>query len=307
MRVTDRHRRIFWAVLILSSVLHAQPAAHVTVRDETFHSTSLNRDMKYRIVLPAGYDVSSQRYPVIYLLHGLAGSYVDWETRTRLDEVVASYPLIVVMPDAGDSWYTNSITNPQDKFEDYIAKDLIAQIDENYRTIQARYARAIGGLSMGGYGAAKFALKYPQTWIFAASFSGALDITNPSFKIPFGEKYNQQVLEIYGPAGSATREQNNIYALARKADPERLPFLWIVCGTEDGLLGQNHQFIDLLAERKIPHFYAESAGAHTWEFWDEQLPSMLAAFMRRYLRAGGTQPFLPLPPPRAASRPQPRH
>jgi putative tributyrin esterase len=303
------HARRFWLALglVISLVAAAQVAPtgsapvyapRITVRDATFHSASLQRDMKYRIVLPAGYDGSAQRYPVLYLLHGLTGSYVDWESRTHLDTDAAALPLIIVMPDADDSWYTNSAANPQDRFEDYIAKDLVAEVDKTYRTIQTRHARAIGGLSMGGYGAMKLALKYPQLFIFAASFSGALDAANPQFKIPFGDKFNQQLLAIYGPPDNPARAQNNVYELARKANPAALPYLWIVCGTEDGLLAPNHEFVNLLDERKIAHYYAESAGGHSWQYWDEQLPLMLTTLFDRYLRP---RP-LPMPPP----RPEPR-
>lgn len=317
MNSVSRRRSIsaLVALVVLAGVLHGQvravapssPAAavrgHVTVRDATFHSASLNRDMKYRILLPAGYETSGHRYPVLYLLHGLTGDYTDWETHTHLDEAASVLPLIIVLPDAGDSWYTNSAGNPQDKFEDYIAKDLISEIDKTYRTIATRHARGIGGLSMGGYGAMKFALKYPQAFVFAASFSGTFGITDPEFKIPFGEKFNQQKDEIYGSAGSPTREQNDLNALARKADPARLPFLWLVCGTEDGLLNRNHEFLNVLDERKIPHHYAESAGAHTWAFWDEQLPLMLTTFTNRYLRARYEIESKPVaPPPRPAPR-----
>ena len=108
---------------------HPQPfAPPVTVRDVSFQSTSLARAMKYRIILPADYSTSARRYPVLYLLHGLTGSYLDWESRTHLVEYVQPLPLIVVMPDAGDSWYTNSAGVPQDKFEDYVVKDLIEEI-----------------------------------------------------------------------------------------------------------------------------------------------------------------------------------
>ncbi|MGH9521281.1 MAG: alpha/beta hydrolase-fold protein [Terriglobales bacterium] len=85
-------------------------AASVIVRDATFQSASLGREMKYRIILPAEYGTSGKRYPVLYLLHGLTGHFVDWESRTHLDDYVAGLPLIIAMPEGDDSWYTNSTT-----------------------------------------------------------------------------------------------------------------------------------------------------------------------------------------------------
>jgi len=152
-----------------------RPESCVRVQDGAFHSAALDREMKYRILLPCGYQTGSRRFPVLYLLHGLYGDYLNWDTRTNLERCAQRYELIVVMPDAGDSWYTNSATDPKDKFEDYIAKDLVAEIDGKFRTLRSRHARAIAGLSMGGYGALKIALRYHDDFAFAGSLSGALD------------------------------------------------------------------------------------------------------------------------------------
>lgn len=265
-------------------------ASHVVVRDGTFHSASLARDMKYRVILPADYETSARRYPVLYLLHGLTGHFEDWESRTHLDDYVAGLPLIVAMPEGDDSWYTNSATDPQEKWEDYVAKDFVTEIDSKYRTIKTRFGRAIGGLSMGGYGAMKFALKYPNTFIFAASFSGALTVSSGGFRSRSGSKINEQIAAIYGPEGSPTRLQNDVYELARKVtNPQALPYLWITCGTEDmsaenSLIAANQEFAALLVKQKIRHTYSESPGAHTWQYWDEQIANMLPLLMERYFR-----------------------
>jgi S-formylglutathione hydrolase FrmB len=268
-------------------------ASQPTVRDASFDSASLGRAMKYRILLPAGYERGVRRYPVLYLLHGLMGSYIDWDTKTHLAEYAAPLQLLIVMPDAGDSWYMNSSANPQDRFEDYVVKDLIPEIDKTYRTIATRHARAIAGLSMGGYGAMKFALKYPQLFVFGGSFSGVQAVAHdPAFKIPFGEKYNQQLLEIYGPPGSPERAANDVFALAEKANPAALPYLWVACGTADGLLDGNRQFVALLQRRNIAYAYKETPGAHTWAFWDEELPAMFRE-LSRHMELVPVPPVLP--------------
>lgn len=257
--------------------------AQVIVRDATFQSTSLGREMKYRIIFPADYETSQKRYPVLYLLHGLFGHYVDWESRTHLDDYVAGLPLIVAMPEGDDSWYTNSASQPQEKWEDYIVKDFIPYIDKTYRTIQDRHARAIAGLSMGGYGAMKFALRYPAMFIFAGSMSGALDVTRTDVTPLVGAAQEARANEIYGPPGSDARAKNDVYTLATNvSNPSRLPYLWLACGTEDPWIGSDHQFIDVLDKQKIAHFYEESAGAHNWQFWDEHLQPMLSLLMKRY-------------------------
>ncbi len=157
------------------------------IRDGIFHSVSLERDMHYRVLLPRGYE-NGGGFPALYLLHGLYGDYLNWDTRTNLENYARDLRLLIVMPDANDSWYTDSATVTQDKFEDYIVKDLISEIDEKYRTIHERHGRAIAGLSMGGYGALKFGIKYPQLFAFAGSLSGALnapqdlDTLRPEFR-----------------------------------------------------------------------------------------------------------------------------
>ena len=87
--------------------------------------------MKYLVLLPQGYDTSMRRYPVLYLLHGLTGDYKDWSTRTNLAEYSKTIPLIIVMPDAGNSWYTNAADGAS-KFEDYIATELPADVVQKY-------------------------------------------------------------------------------------------------------------------------------------------------------------------------------
>ncbi len=266
----------------------------VALRDASFSSASLGRAMKYRIFLPAGYERSVRRYPVLYLLHGLTGAYSDWESRTHLAQYAQSLQLIIVMPDAGDSWYTNSVTVPEDKFEDYIANDLIWEIDQHYRTIASRHGRAIAGLSMGGYGALKLGLKYPGLFAFAASFSGALDVArNPGFAAVQRGSYQEEIAKIFGPADSAVRKQNDVFALAQTADPSRLPFLYFDCGAEDPFANINREFAALLQQRKIAHEYRDLPGTHNWQYWDQQLPRMLRV-MAAHIPIGAESGAAPL-------------
>ena len=142
------------------------------MRDGTFRSAALKRDAKYRIYLPHGYSVTARRYPVLYLLHGLYGDYRNWDTLTQLSRYMAGRNWIVVMPDAGNSWYVNSTSQADDRFDDYISHDLVQEIDRKYRTIQEREGRAIAGLSMGGYGAIKFALEGPKHMSLPEALAG---------------------------------------------------------------------------------------------------------------------------------------
>ena len=245
-----------------------------TVRDAVFHSASLNRDMRYRVLLPADYEKGG-RFPVLYLLHGIYGDYLNWDTRTGLENYARHLRLIIVMPDADDSWYTNSATVPGDKFEDYIAKDLISEIDAKYPTIRARHARAIAGLSMGGYGAVKLGVKYPELFAFAGSLSGALDAAqNLDTLRPV---FRAKLLEVFGGEGSSTRAQNDVFRLLDTPHETPYPYFYLACGTSDFFLATNRAFVEQLSSRNIPYEYHETAGGHTWEYWDRSLEPMLKA------------------------------
>lgn len=256
----------------------AVPAAtEAIIRDVQFHSPSLDRDMKYRIILPADYARSAQRYPVLYLLHGLKGSYVDWESHTPLVQYLRGMDLIVVMPDGKDAWYSNSTSKPKDRFEDYIVKDLVAEIDARYRTLLTRQTRAIAGLSMGGYGAIKLALKYPQIFGFAGSFSGALNAATNLDLSYLPEQYTTGWLGIFGPSDSPMRAENDPLKLLNAADASALPYFYLDCGASDRFLKPNRDFVASLAEHKAVYQYHEVPGTHSWAYWDGRVPEMLRA------------------------------
>jgi len=168
---------------------HPSSASVETIQ---FHSTLTGKTLPYNVILPPDYRTArATRYPVLYLLHGLMGHYTDWVTKTNVADYAAQYRMIVVTPEGNDGWYTDSATVPSDKYESYFMKELIPDVQKRYRTIETRYGRAVAGLSMGGYGAVKFGLKYPESFVFAASMSGLLTIATTSqndlkYPQPFG-------------------------------------------------------------------------------------------------------------------------
>jgi S-formylglutathione hydrolase FrmB len=247
----------------------------IRVEESVFHSASLGRDMHYLVLLPHNYS-GTRRFPVLYLLHGLYGDYKNWDTRTHLEQIAAAYSWLIVTPDAGNSWYTNSATRPDDKFEDYVAKDLISEIDRKYRTIAEKRARAVAGLSMGGYGAVKLALKYPNLFAFAGSLSGAfnapqnLDDLRPDFRA--------RLLEVFGNSGSATRTENDVFLLLKNSPGN--PYFYVACGTSDFFLETNRALATRLSTLKIPYEYHETPGGHAWEYWDAGLTPLFQAIGR---------------------------
>jgi putative tributyrin esterase len=251
-----------------------------------FESRLVGAALPYNVILPSDYKRGSsknRRYPVLYLLHGLGGSAADWvSARAHVADYAAQYPFIIVVPEGKDGWYTDG---PAPN-ETYFVEELIPDVDRRFRTLPTREGRAVAGLSMGGYGSMKFALKRPELFAFAASMSGALAVASwtPDQRIP--EFVRPSVDRVYGEAGSRVRLENDVYKLVRELTPERakaLPFLYLDCGTEDFLLSNSRDFSALLTEKKVAHEFRELPGEHSWPYWDRQVQEVLRLAARRML------------------------
>lgn len=256
------------------------------VREFKLNSKLLAREISYRIVVPEGYDADAnktKRYSVIYLLHGLGGSYENWTTRSKLAEHALKYQYIIVTPEGKNGWYTDSASVPNDKYESYIIQELIPEVDAKYRTLASRENRAIAGLSMGGYGALKFGLKYPDKFVLAGSFSGALGAAGWTSKLFEAGNIRGAIPDslkaVYGADDSPTRAENDIFKMIRETSPEKaktLPFIYLDCGTEDLLVIQtNREFGNLLFEKKITHEFRLLPGGHDWRFWNTSIDEFL--------------------------------
>lgn len=255
----------------------------IAVEDFKLDSKLMARRMPYRVLLPGNYATDKQtRFPVIYLLHGLTGHFDNWSDKTKLAEYLAAYNFIVVLPEGNNGWFTDSESVRDDKYESYITRELVPEIDKNFRTAATREHRAIAGLSMGGYGSLKFGLKYPEMFALVGSFSGALGAagwTNAEFtKIGLKGAIPESIARVYGADDSQTRKENDIFQMVKDITPEKvktLPFVYQSCGTEDFLIQDNHNFQSLLNEKKIAHEYRETPGIHNWVFWDAQVQEFL--------------------------------
>lgn len=249
------------------------------VQDRTFQSQSLSRSMRYRVLLPRDYK-SGNFYPVLYLLHGWHGDHENWTTLTNLTGYTKNLGLIVVMPDAEDSWYADSATTPQDKFEQYIVHDLVSDVESHWHVLRSPHHRAIAGLSMGGYAAIKFALKYPDMFAAAASLSGAFNAPSPELAETRSE-LRPSLEHAFGPASSKTRSENDVYSLASNVNPIAVPYLFIACGYQDTtFLAPNRKLVAILSQRNFHYEYHEHWGAHSWQYWDERLPEILNVTMK---------------------------
>jgi putative tributyrin esterase len=285
LRPLRRLRLVVVLAALAAGTADAQPGAAVAdtgrVRIVTIPG-SLPVPRRATVVLPVGYRESARRYPVLYLLHGHDGAHWNWAARTNLLAQTARLPLIIVLPDAGNSWYTNSVAHPDEKFEEYVAREVPASVDQNFRTLTYREARYVAGLSMGGYGAIKLGLKYPGRFSLAGSFSGAMRATMSTA--------SQTVQDAFGPPRSAARAENDLLALARDIPIAGAPYFYFDCGIGDDLLAGNRALAEVMAARPLPYEYHEVPGIHSWEFWDRRLPVFLRLVEERIARLPGADP-----------------
>jgi putative tributyrin esterase len=231
-----------------------------------WHSPTLQLKVSTNILVP---DLGEGPFPVFYLLHGLSDDHTIWMRFTRLEVYARNLPLIIVMPQGFRSFYTSHHEGPD--FAAYIARDLPNFIERHFRARSDRAGRCIGGLSMGGYGALRIGLGFPDRYVSANSHSGAFRLLPREG----GPVSMNEFRNIFGP--NPTDTLHDIRHLARLAQQRReLPRLLIDCGIEDHLIENNRALHADLDRLKVPHEYREFPGAHNWDYWDEHIREALA-------------------------------
>ena len=241
-----------------------------------------------QVLLPS---VGRPPYATLYLLHGLSDDSTAWLRRSRIEVYVRDLPLIVVMPDGYRGFYTDHDEGPA--FARHFGEETLEFVETNFPAKPARGARAIGGLSMGGYGALRLALGYPERFCSAHSHSGALVRLNLDLsprrarQDPILRKHSPEFFtelqRIFGRRVVGTR--HDLLTLIRRARRRRrrLPRILIDCGTEDSLLEHNRDFHQQLVAHHVAHIYREFPGNHDWDYWDLHIREALT-FHARNLR-----------------------
>lgn len=252
-------------------------------------SLVLKRSAIYEVLLPVGFDSSKFHYPIVYLLHGLFGQADNWLELTNIAELSCALDAIIVMPDGSDSWYCDSATDHSARYESFLLDEFIPEIELRYGAISERRARAIAGLSMGGYGAFKFAAKRPDLFEFACSFSGAFDVCERSDEAPGfdWESLRPSVLKAFGEGKTSIRNENDVYRLFRTMSREaiaELPFLYFDCGLNDGFLESNVRLNRLLQDRGVKYEFKTLVGGHDWQYWGSRLPKLVNLVAEKLLR-----------------------
>lgn len=234
-------------------------------------NTVLEKMTAFTAIVP---DTKPGPFPVLYLLHGLSDDHTAWTRLSNIERYVRELPLIVIMPNGERSFYTDAKERLKSDFETYLTRDIIGFVDRTFQTIPSREGRVTAGLSMGGYGAFKLALKHPDKFCAAVSHSGAVDFARGDFTRTDG--WGQEWRPIMGshPAGGP----DDIFALAESIDRNTLPSLRFDCGTEDFLLDHNRALQTHLTALGLPHEYEEHPGGHDWAYWDLYIQDTLKFF-----------------------------
>lgn len=243
-----------------------------------FYSRALERTTNVYVVLPEYRDIKekAEKLKTLYLFHGLSDNYTKWVRRSSVEKCAAEGDWAVIMPDGEKSFYSN--TNDGERYWDYIAEELPYLMQEMFPVLSDKKEdRYVAGLSMGGYGAMKLALNFPERFCAAASFSGAL---NPEKDLVDEPELAERV---YGSLEKIRGTENDLFYRMKKCKEEgrQIPRLYISCGTEDFIYEESTEFCKALRELEIPHTYEEWKGKHDWLFWEESMKRVLKWFDSR--------------------------
>lgn len=268
-------------VLFLPFLLPISALAAGRVQCGAVKSTILKRPVRYCVLLPPSYDAEkTRRFPTLYYLHGLFENeqslvnFGGWNIVEDLQEKKSIGEFLIITPDGGRSFYINSrpstslrTSDGRERYEDFFIREFIPAMDRAFRTRPTRAARAIGGSSMGGYGALRFAFKYPERFAAVGVHQAAL-VESPSqgLSATAGPFLGRLTAAFGAPADPAYWKAQSPFALARQqAGPARLK-IYFDCGTEDeyGFHVGARALHELLQSRKVAHEFHLYAGGHGW-------------------------------------------
>jgi S-formylglutathione hydrolase FrmB len=243
-----------------------------------FFSDVLEQGMAMTVLLPQPTEeqvgVSSVRIdgppPVLYLLHGLSDDDTAWLRFTSLERYAAARGLAVVMPQVHRSFYTD-IPRDGGAYWTFLSEELPSVVERFFRVSTAREETFVAGLSMGGFGAMKWALAQPERFAAAASLSGALAVGD------LIERGERQELFADVLAGRTLAEAgNDHFAAVDATDPATAPRLYVACGTDDvRLIDGNRRFAAHAADHGLDVTTDFGPGEHEWGYWDARIQDVL--------------------------------
>ena len=235
-----------------------------------YFSKVLEMATSFQVVLPEEGELREAK--VVYLLHGLSDNCTGWSRYTSCERYARDRGLALVMPEVQRSFYIDGVQGLP--YFTYISQELPQAVHRMFGLSLEREKNYVMGLSMGGYGALKCALTYPERFAGCGSFSGVVNLDGYA-RLPGAAMHEREFDALLGPGKSATKE-NNLFTLAYSA--EALPPIYLSCGEEDALYPMNISFAALLDRLGTPYRFDHRPGTHTWDFWDQSLGDCMAYF-----------------------------
>lgn len=240
-----------------------------------YHSEVLAMERHVKVIYPDQSELSpeergDQDIPVLYLLHGMGGNENSWQKRTNIERLLRHTNLIVVMPSTDLGWYTDTTYGMN--YYQAIAEELpqlLASFFPNMTT--KREKTFVAGLSMGGYGAFKWALK-SNRFSYAASFSGALHFS-PEMLLQQGLGELPYWQGVFGDLSAPDIEKHYLTSIAAESDGQTHLYAW--CGYEDFLFEANEKTVAELRRLGLTIDYRKDHGRHEWYYWNQQLEALL--------------------------------
>jgi S-formylglutathione hydrolase FrmB len=287
-------RNLFVAFMVAAA---AQCFAQDRIDCGALSSQILHRQVRYCVEVPASYDLpqsKSRRYPVLYLLHGLGDDEQTlfktggWTLIEGLRSQQKIGDFLIVAPDGGRSFYINS-ADGKVRYNDFFLKEFLPAIEKKYRALVSRQGRGISGISMGGYGALRFAFANPAFFGSVSAQSAALVLESPAnlnAAAKSGSPIVRTLASVFGnPVNVATWEANDPSALAKKnAAALRSMAIYFNCGRSDDYgFERGAEALDReLTELRIPHEYHEYPGDHSLNYFLSHLLETIEFHSREF-------------------------
>lgn len=209
------------------------------------------------------------KYQTLWLLHGGGGDSSDWVRKTSIERYANEAKMIVVCPSAYNSFYSDM--HYGDKYYTYITEELPKMIRFMFPVSEKREDNFVAGLSMGGYGALKWAMNKPEMFAYAGSFSGAVDMPNilKQNHLHDGVLDKVMVMAFESVEKVEKTHQDALYMAEKNvADGKELPKIYLTCGTEDFCYKFNVNAKEVFTRLGVDLTWDERPGGHTWDYWD---------------------------------------
>ncbi|MBD8496995.1 alpha/beta hydrolase [Paenibacillus arenosi] len=241
-----------------------------------FYSETLGMSTNIQVMLPQHSALRASRdgkLPVLYLLHGLGADHTEWGRHSSIERLAEEKGIALVMPSVGRSYYTDMKKGAP--YFTYLSEELPAVARSLFPLSERREDNFVAGISMGGYGAFKLGLSFPERYAAAASLSGGLDIVSrvngPNSFLPF------EVECIFGNIAELKGSENDLFVLASRlaASQQQPPHLYQCCGTGDFLYQDNLIFRNHAIAVGLTITYEEEPGEHEWGYWERKIKRVL--------------------------------